>query len=375
MIFKDAALNRVILLVALCIAVACAPRGRITYDPQAAGVGMVEQVYVGTMRAALPEGGFGTERSETPTYARYDISVPPVRKLGSIDWPPRHGKPDPRRHYLTTAAKSYPETRAFRKDLAADLRKTGGEAVVFVHGYNNNFSEGLYRVAQLAHDLEIPGVEVHYSWPSAANPLGYVYDRDSAIFARDGLSQLLNEIEDAGATRILLVAHSMGSALTMEALRSLALRGDKATLAKLSGVILISPDIDVDVFREQAKAIGALPQPFLIFGSNRDRVLRFSAGLTGQKERLGSLSDLERLADLKVTFLDVGAFAKGSSHFLVGDSPSLILLLGKIADVDNVLEAERARRVGLLPGVVLSVQNATQIVLQPIATVGNELTR
>lgn len=368
-------MTRFALLFMVSLAVACAPRGRITYVPQAASVGMVEQVYVGTTRDPLPEGGFGNERSETPFYARYDISVPPERKLGSIDWPPKHGKPDPRRHYLTTAAKSYPQTAAFRKDLAADLRRNGGEAVIFVHGYNNNFSEGLYRVAQLSHDLEIPGVEVHYSWPSAANPLGYVYDRDSAIFARDGLSDLLHEIDAAGAKRILLVAHSMGSALTMEALRSLALRGDKKTLAKLSGVILISPDIDVDVFREQARSIGVLPQPFLIFGSNRDRVLRFSAGLTGQKERLGSLSDLTRLADLKVTFLDVGAFAKGASHFLVADSPSLILLLGRIGEVDNVLEAERARRVGLLPGVVLSVQNATQIVLQPIAAVGNELTR
>lgn len=368
-------MNRFALLVFVVIAVACSPRGRMTYVPEAAEVGMVERVYVGTMRAPLPEGGFGSERSETTRFARYDISVPPERKLGSIDWPPKHGKPDPRRQYLTTAAKSYPDPKAFRSDLSEALRKTGGEAVVFVHGYNNNFAEGVYRVAQLSHDLEIPGVEVHYSWPSAANPLGYVYDRDSALFARDGLGQLLNEIEKAGGKRILLVAHSMGSALTMEALRGLALRGDKQTLSRLTGVILISPDIDVDVFREQAKSIGQLPQPFLIFGSNRDRALRISAGLTGQKERLGSLSDLERLADLKVTFLDVGAFAKGASHFLVGDSPSLILLLGRIGEVDNVLEAERARRVGLLPGVVLSVQNATQIVLRPIATVGNELTR
>lgn len=374
-LFRDEPMNRFALLMLVSLAVACAPRGRITYVPQAASVGMVEQVYVSTTRDPLPEGGFGNERSETSSYARYDISVPPVRKLGSIDWPPKHGKPDPRRHYLTTAAKSYPQTVAFRKDLAADLRRNGGEAVIFVHGYNNNFSEGLYRVAQLSHDLEIPGVEVHYSWPSAANPLGYVYDRDSAIFARDGLSDLLHEIDAAGAKRILLVAHSMGSALTMEALRSLALRGDHKTLAKLSGVILISPDIDVDVFREQARSMGTLPQPFLIFGSNRDKVLRFSAGLTGQKERLGSLTDLTRLSDLKVTFLDVGAFAKGSSHFLVADSPALILLLGRIGEVDNVLEAERARRVGLLPGVVLSVQNATQIVLRPIGTVANELTR
>ena len=105
---------------------------------------------------------------------------------------------------------------------------TDGEAIIFVHGYNSNFAEGVYRIAQFAHDLQLPGTVVLYSWPSAAEPLGYAYDRDSALFARDGLESLIHEVAHAGAKRILLVAHSMGSGLTMEALRSAAIRGDTA---------------------------------------------------------------------------------------------------------------------------------------------------
>lgn len=366
---------RLFLVVCLAVATACAPRGKLTVDTEAGTVGTVESIFIGTTRDLQQDGNYGNKRSEVTHFARYAVSIPPKRELGQINWPSRFAEPNPERDFLTVSARTYEDARAFRGDLSTALKAEGGEAVVFVHGYNNNFSEGLYRVAQFAHDLELPGVVVHYAWPSAAEPLGYVYDRDSALFARDGLAALLDQLTDAGATRILLVAHSMGSALTMEALRTASLRGDSKALDRLSGVILISPDIDVDLFRAQAKSIGELPQPFVIFGSNRDRLLRISAGLTGQRERLGSLSDLSQVADLKVTFLDVSAFASGAAHFTMGDSPALILLLQRISEIEGAFEADRAARVGLLPGVVMTVQSATQVVLKPIATVGNELVR
>ena len=211
---------------------------------------------------------------------------------------------------------------------------------------------------------------MHYAWPSAATPFGYVYDRDSAVFGRGGLEDMLREVSGSGADRIFLVAHSRGSALGVETLRPLAIRGDRRTLDKIAGVILISPDIDVDVFRIQAHDIGKLPQPFLIFGSKRDKALRLSAQLTGQKARLGSLSSVGAVSDLDVTFVDVAAFNVGDGHFTVGESPALIRLLDRITDVDAAFGADAATRVGLLPGVVLTVQNATQIILSPITNAG-----
>ena len=359
---------RIILALGLTVLVACAPRGTITYDPAAAAVGSVTPIFIGTTR--MMEGGtFGPERSEEMRFARYDVSIPPKRQAGEINWPSRFEKPDPRRHFLTTREQIYPEDGAFRADLKRQLAANGNEAVIFIHGYNNNFSEGLYRIAQFSHDLELPGAVVHYAWPSAAKPLGYVYDRDSAMFARDGLEQLIDDVSEAGAQRILVVAHSMGSNLTMEALRQIAIRGKGEALDRLAGVILISPDIDVELFRMQAKAIGTLPQPFLIVGSDRDKMLGLSARLTGQTERLGSLSDVSKVADLKVTFMDVSKFSEGSGHFTLGDSPALIKLIDSVGQIEGAFEADRARRVGLVSGVVMTVQNATQIVLTPVAEI------
>jgi esterase/lipase superfamily enzyme len=368
-------ISRIFLTLILTALIACSPRGAVTLDPAAASVGTVQRIFIGTTREQEQDGSFGSHRSEKVRFARYDISVPPDRNLGEINWPPRHGRANPRTDFLTTDQVVYQADATFRSDLKAQLAASGGEAVIFVHGYNNNFSEGVYRVAQFAHDLQLPGAVVHYAWPSAAEPLGYAYDRDSALFARDGLEMLLHEVAGAGAKRILLVAHSMGGGLTMEALRQAAIRGDKRTLGLIGGVIMISPDIDVDVFREQAHTMGQLPQPFVIFGSDRDRFLRISAALTGQAERLGSLKDVSKVADLKVTFLDVGAFSKGAGHFTVGDSAALILLLDRIADVSGAFESDRRLRTGLLPGVVLTVQNATQIVLRPVAGVASQITR
>ncbi len=354
-------------LLSLLVLLSCAQRGHVTLDPDAAAIGDVEKIFIGTTRAKQPDGIFGGNRSETEQFALYEVSVPPDRELGRITWPPRHGSADPQVDFITTAEQNFATTDAFRAQLKHQLALDGGEAVIFVHGFNTNFAEGVYRVAQLAHDLKLPGTVVEYSWPSAGKPLAYAYDRDSAQFARGGLEDLIHEVARAGAKRIILLSHSMGTGVVMEALRSTALRGDTRTLALIKGVILISPDLDVDVFREEAHAIGTLPQPFVIVGSDHDRVLQLSAALTGQKNRLGSLDDVNRVSDLKVTFLDVGEFAKGAGHFVLGDSASLIALMNGITQVQGAFEAERRARVGLLPGLVLTVQNATQIVLSPLA--------
>lgn len=367
------------LIGAILVLAACSPRGFVTVAPEAAVVGDVVPVFVGTTRSYdAASQTFSFARSENLTYGRFDISVPPNRDAGEIAFPGRRGPPDPTTDFLTTGRMVTPDAQAFEADLRAALRARPActrETVVYVHGFNNTFAEGLYRLAQLSHDLELPGIAVHYSWPSRAAALGYVYDRDSALFARDGLEALIRSVEAAGSERIVLVAHSMGTGVLMETLRQLAIREDRATLDRIAGVVLISPDLDVDVFRAQARVIGELPQPFLIVGSDRDRYLTLSARITGESERLGNLSDIRRVADLEVTYLDVSAFATGGGHFTVGDNPALIRLLGGIDRLDAALARDQRTRRGLLPSVVLSVRNATEVILAPVTAISDDVER
>lgn len=353
----------------------CAQRGVVVVDPAAASVGAVETVFVGTSRGqdAATGDAFGPERSTELRYLRMDVSVPPVRKPGQIDIPPSAARADATTEFVAVDEGVYPGLAAFRADLAGALKtrpKGQREAVVFVHGFNITFAEGTYRLAQLGHDLGLDGVLVHYSWPSKAHPLAYVYDRDSALFARDGLEDLLNQVAASGAERIVLVAHSLGSHVLMEALRQAAISGDRPMLDKIAAVVLMSPDLDVDVFRAQAHRIGRLPQPFVIFTSQKDRALSLSARLTGRNERrLGNLETAAALADLDVTVFDTTAFSVGDGHFNTATSPALLALLGRVADIDRAFTRERAARTGLLPGAILTFQNATEVILSPVVAI------
>ncbi|MGQ0565016.1 MAG: alpha/beta hydrolase [Gemmobacter sp.] len=363
---------RVACVVLLVFLAACGPRGTLTAMPPGVQAANVRTVFVATTRTVDPDTGIygGGRLRGNATFARYDVSIPPDRDLGQITWPREGRPPDPRTDFLTTDVIPYDDATAFRRELArslAALPASEREVTVFTHGFNNTFAEGLYRIAQMSNDLEFPGLTVHYSWPSIGKPLGYVRDRDSILFARDGFEQLLNEVAAAGAQRIVIVGHSMGGALTMETLRQMAIRGDRKVRPRIGGVLLLSPDLDIDVFLSQADAIGKLPQPFLIFTSQKDRALALAARLTGvRRERLGNLRDVSKVASLEVTVVDVAAFSTGSGHLNVGNSPALIRILSRIGDIDTAFGADRSGRAGLLPGIVLTVQSATEIILTPV---------
>ena len=358
---------RVIAIVALTVLAACANRERVDFVSSAPPEASLVPVLVATTRADDPEqqGIPGWTRRDALAFGRYTVSIPPEREPGRITRPRSNGTPDPQRHFMLTEAAPM-DAAGFRAAARAALSQAERrEVVIFVHGFNTAFVEGVYRTAQLRHDLRLPGVVMHYSWPSLGAPLAYAHDRDSALFARDGLVQMLDELRAAGVERIVLIAHSMGSQLVVESLRQLALSHDRSMEA-IAGVVLISPDIDIELFHAQARAIGTLPQPFYIVTSRRDRILRLSAGLTGESQRLGNIRGIEPVEGLGVTVLDVSAFSQGDGHFTVADSSSLIALIDQVDVLDAALTTSEGQSLPLLPATILTVRNTTEVILQPL---------
>lgn len=348
----------------------CAPRGDMVLAPEAAAIAQdTRTIFVGTNRALTADGRFGPDRGTQTQFLRYDIAIPPGHVPGQLRKARAGRAPDLARDFLATNIEEFADARAFHDSLGAALMAQPPhhrEAVVFVHGYNTRHAEGIYRLAQLAHDIRMPGVKLHFAWPSAGNPTVYAYDRDSALFSRDKLEAFLEDVAAAGPDRIILVAHSMGSLLTMETLRQMAIAGRQDLLARIRGVVLISPDLDIDVFRTQAERVTPLPQPFLIVSSQRDRVLEISALLTGHRTRLGQIGDVSALADLDVTVVDVSAFSGGLGHFTLGTSPALIRIAEEIDDIDAAFGQGPTARPGVLPGTFLTLRRATQVVLAPL---------
>jgi esterase/lipase superfamily enzyme len=352
---------------------ACSARGSFTPAPADRANSVETSIFVGTTRTA-DNSKFGFGRADQLSFLQYDISIPENREPGELSWPPRTRAPDPSRDFLTASEIVFPSSQSFRAALAQKVRaENQTTAVVYVHGFNVNMAEGVYRFVQMHHDLQVPAIAVHYSWPSRGSALGYIHDRDSATFARRGLEELLDEVVGAGIREIIIVSHSLGASLTMETLRQMALARDSYGLNRVRSVMLIQPDIDVDVFRSQARDIGVLPQPFVIFGSSADRILNLSARISGAPERLGNLSDVTRIADLDVIYVDTKNFGAGSGHMNVATSPALISLFGGIDDIEKAFTADEKGRVGLFPGIVLTVRNATEVVLAPVVAIGDEL--
>lgn len=355
---------------------ACAPRADLVSRPLSdteIDIGHNVFMFLGTTRAPAPDGLWSPEERGRLNFAQVDVSVPPDRKPGQIRVARQN--PDPRTDFLTRRVVRFDDTPGFRtalRDRMRDNGRIGSDVVVTVHGFNNTIGEGVFRTAQMVRDLDIKDTVVHYSWPSIAEPLGYAADRDSALIARDGLEQLLKELRQAGAKRIVLVAHSMGAHLTMETLRQISKSGNRALLDQINGVVLMSPDLDIDLFEAQARAIGTLPQPFVIFVSRRDPVLALSARLTNQPNRLGNMADIDAVSGLPVTVVDLSdAPDAGFSHNVALSSPSVLKMLEQATgSVQTALRTDPTGRTGFIPGTALVAQGAAAVLLAPVTVLG-----
>lgn len=342
---------------------ACVPHAELRPLPDTASARPIVPVFTATNRLA-PRGDLGAERTDTLRFSRIDVAIPPQRNPGELRFPNRATNPES--DFLVAETQEFETPRGFQSALTQHLRTLPAserDVVVYVHGFNNTFADGVLRHAQLTHDFALKGAAVHFSWPSDANPLGYAHDRDSALFSRDALEDILRLVRVPEARRIAIVAHSMGALLTMETLRQMAIAEPGSVARDIDGVLLISPDIDVDVFRSQARRIGTLPATFAVFLSERDRALRLSARLTGTSERLGNLRDPERIAEFDVVLVDVSEFSTGVGHFSTATSAPLISILSAAAEVDNAFASDVSGRSGILPGSVITVQNVTELVL------------
>lgn len=349
------------LLSLLLVLAACSDRTAAPLRPDALLIGTNRDVFIGTSRAINADGEYGIGRSQSLNLLQTTVSIPPDRDIGTVS--DGFDKPKPERDFVLAALTRFSDPAGFAASLKGHIAKGSGdqrEVTVFVHGFNNSFSDAAFRMAQLGHDLEIPGALVSYAWPSRGNPLGYEYDRDSALFAREGLVDLLQVVKAAGQPDIILVAHSMGSALVMETLRQLEISEPGWVGRNIKGVILMSPDINVDVFRSQFKYIETVPDPFVVIVSRKDAVLRLSSRLRGEKNQLGNISNSEEISDLPITVVDVSAFSdrKSGNHFVAGGSPALIQILRRSPDLDREFLRGRNGNTIVVPGQRRVLRNA-----------------
>ena len=93
------------------------------------------------------------------------------------------------------------------------------QVFVFVPGFNVSFENALRRTAQIAYDVDFDGAAVLFSWPSGSGLTSYLYSSERTRTAADQLMAFLEKVvAQTGATKIHLIAHSMGSVVLLETL-------------------------------------------------------------------------------------------------------------------------------------------------------------
>lgn len=291
---------------------ACASRpefGSLSPTSVAAPGAREETILVATSRQrdARPGTLFNGERSPVLNFAQVAISIPPTHAPGKVE-APQQAPGDPRTEIVVRGAHYLDDEKAFVAAVnhrLASKPKGQRRVLLFVHGYNTMFAEGLYRLAQIASDSGGNAVPVHFSWASRGKLLDYVYDNNSATSARDELERTLKLLVSSNAEEINVLAHSMGNWATVEAFRQIRIAGDGASSNKIGHIILAAPDIDIDVFKAQMRRIGKPRKPFYIVLSRDDRALGFSRFLAGKKERLGSYKEESELTALGAVVIDL----------------------------------------------------------------------
>ena len=287
------------------------------------------RVFYGTNRAPTGERSassfYGSSRGDLQ-YGYADVTIPETHKEGELESPSRwtvltldlDSDAARRRFVLLQSLRPLARDR-FLETLRAQIsRSPSRELLVFVHGYNNSFEEASRRVAQLVYDLDFDGTPVMFSWPSAGSTTGYTVDEATVGVSGRRLADFLQTVAtDAGASRVHLIAHSMGNRALLDALpRYLATRTAARPGSPLGQIVFTAPDVDRDLFIETVRELAGVGERLTLYASNGDNALRTSALLHGAPRAGLAGSRLIKLAGLdSIDMSAVTTDLMGHSYF------------------------------------------------------------
>ncbi|MEM6577379.1 MAG: alpha/beta hydrolase [Pseudomonadota bacterium] len=291
-------------------------------------------VFIATTREPSPEAAefFSAERDLGLSFASVEVTVPPTHEPGQIERT-KAEKPDPRRHFTIQEPRTFETRGGFQRQLEQALLARppeGRNVLVFIHGFNTTMTDAILQVAQFVEDTDYNGIPVLFSWASGGAVTKYVYDLNSALVARDGLTGMVEVMEGASIEHYDVLAHSMGNFLAMEVIRQASITGRFNSVGKARNIILASPDVDIDLFVTQLRRIPMKDRSFVVMVSQDDKALAASRLIDGGVAHVGS-APADELAKLGVIAIDLSEIDDQSSlsHSKFRQSPEIVQIIGE----------------------------------------------
>jgi esterase/lipase superfamily enzyme len=227
---------------------------------------------------------------------------------------------------LAAAAQQFPPLLS-DEDHAAQKHVT-----LFVHGYNNNWSDAAGRYEKLCQSMFTGdrglGECVLFTWPSNGRVADYLADRSDAAASGAALADVLSQLYDwmirkqadaaidparACRAKISVIAHSMGNFVLQKAAQVAWTRKNQPLLVSLiNQCLMLAADVDNDLFeageaqdKSDGNALANLCYRITALYTGLDEVLGVSAGLKHfGKRRLGR-SGLDRSVPVPDNVWDV----------------------------------------------------------------------
>jgi esterase/lipase superfamily enzyme len=264
-----------------------------------------------TRRATADRPWFGSQRGRGLTFAEARLTPPDRSLTGRVA-------------SVVTGDWSVASVEKAKTDGAANAfveAALGRDVLLYVHGYRETFETAAVSASQLSSGVGFRGATALFTWPSASGTFDYGYDRESAMWSRDAFEDLLKAVSDSpSGGRVHIVAHSMGTLLTLETLRMLRGAGGETAMARIGAVVLAAPDIDLDLFTRGIERLGPDAKKITVISSTNDRALAISSRIAGGVRAGGAEREkLERLESLGVRIADASEYGGGGLGLLNHD--------------------------------------------------------
>jgi esterase/lipase superfamily enzyme len=247
-----------------------------------------------SVKGARAKPWFGSQRAQ-PSNVRIRLSAPSEATFAAVglgDW----------------SIQSVEAVPVGESISAGPVRR---DVLVYIHGFNQSFETAALDAARLSDGLAFRGETMLFSWPSKNSLMNYIYDRESALWSRDALEGMLDElIADSSVGRVHIVAHSMGTMVAVEALRQLYDRRGATITNRFGAIVLASPDIDIDSFTSSVARIGSLARNITVLTVANDRALGAMRDMAGGVTRVG-IAETARLDALGIRVIDASSLAGG----------------------------------------------------------------
>ena len=232
---------------------------------------------------------YSGERADKLSFGKMQVRVPDNHHLGNVEYDPNYTDiqidPDYMRNNFVIRGITSFELGQFINLLRGDKRDT---ALVFVHGYNNSFSDGAFRLAQIVWDGQVyNSIPLLFSWPSKNEERGYLYDGDSAEISVQFFIELLELLQNqVGIKTVHVIAHSMGNRIVLNAISKAI---DTLKPRPLGEVVLAAADVDRQRFTQLINAVRKISHGITLYASASDAVLWWS-GMAASDDRAGTVT-------------------------------------------------------------------------------------